>query len=150
MKVTNQDYAWPNTGTRVPVVSEFCSEAKKPMVSAISAGFGHLVWSAFGIDLRLAGVSIVDGSTALIRIPSARSSGASDCVSAATPAFDVTYEIMPGAGVMAGRAATLTMRPPVPERRIALTATRHARKQVTVFMRHCFSKSARDVSASLA
>src|ERR1043165_8562392 len=100
------------------------------MASAISAGFGHAAWSALGIAARLAGVSMIEGSTALTRMRSPASSAASACVIAATPALDATYAVMPGAGDRTGRAATLTIRPPPPVRRIERTASRQDRKQV--------------------
>ena len=48
----------------------------------------------------------------------------------------------------AGRAATLTMRPPAPVRAMALTAARQHRKAVTKFMSTCCIRSDRVVSAT--
>ena len=48
----------------------------------------------------------------------------------------------------AGRAATLTMRPPAPVLAIALTAARQHRNAVTKFMSTCCIRSALVVSAT--
>src|SRR5271165_1046886 len=80
-------HTFPYTGTMAPRVTWFAGEARNRMVWAISAGFGHAAWSASGIDLRFAGVSMVEGATALTRMPSFTTSWASATVSAATAAF---------------------------------------------------------------
>ena len=59
------------------------------MVRATSSGLGQASWSAFGIPLRLLDVSMIDGATALTRMPAFTTSSASATVSAATAALDV-------------------------------------------------------------
>ena len=59
---TLPDHAFPYTGTMAPRVTWFAGEARNRIVCAISSGFGQDAWSASGIDLRLAGVSMVDGA----------------------------------------------------------------------------------------
>ena len=64
-------------------------------------------------------------------------------------AFDAVYATMPApvAGNRAGRAATLTMRPPSPPPRIEITAARQQRKTVLALSVSIFSKSLTSVSA---
>src|SRR5258706_13568968 len=101
------------------------------MVSAIAAGDGQLAKSAVGMALRFTGVSMIDGATALTQIPSLTTSSARHWVIDTTAALVAVYATMPPVGTSAGRAATLTIRPPAPPpRRIARTASRHDRKQV--------------------
>src|SRR5690242_547242 len=100
------------------------------MVAAICAGVGQLAKSAPGIPLRLAGVSMIDGAIALTQISPLTSSSARHSVTDTTAAFVAVYATIPPAGTSAGRAATLTIRPPPPPRRIARTASRHDRKHV--------------------
>ena len=57
------------------------------MVAAISSGFGHAPWSAFGIAARFAGVSMIDGAIAFTRMLRAATSAASAWVNAATAAL---------------------------------------------------------------
>src|SRR5437763_1533090 len=111
------------------------------MVSASSAGVGHFEKSASGIDLRLAAESMIDGSTALTRMPSPVTSAARLCVIIATAAFDALYATMPAVGTTATRAATLTMRPPALPFLIVRTASRHDRKQVPALIFHCASNA---------
>src|SRR5205823_4479706 len=93
--------------------------------------------------------SMMPGSTALTRMPAAATSAARVSVSAVIPAFDATYAAIFGDGVIAARDATFTIRPP-PALRIALIASRHDRKQVTVLIRHCPSNCASVVSSMFA
>src|ERR1700723_2603152 len=82
------NYTFPYAGTTAPRVTAFCGEARKTIVAATSSTFGHASKSALGIELRLAGVSMIDGATAFTRIPSGATSSASATVRAAKPAFD--------------------------------------------------------------
>jgi hypothetical protein len=68
-------------------VTRFSGEAKKAIVAATSSTFGHCVKSAPDMAARLAGVSMIDGATALTRMPSFATSSASAAVSAATAAL---------------------------------------------------------------
>jgi hypothetical protein len=81
------DHTFPYTGTMAPRVTWFAGEARNSIVWAISSGFGQDAWSASGIYLRFAGVSMVEGAMALTRMPSFTTSWASATVSAATAAF---------------------------------------------------------------
>src|SRR3954447_10532461 len=94
------------------------------------------------------------GATAFTRIDSLFSSSARHRVIDATAALDVLYAIIPPTGTSAGRAATLTMRPPefarVPFvalvlRRIAFIDSRQQRKHVSAFTSYIFLKSSADV-----
>ena len=55
----------PVTGTSAPVTAPASRDARNRITAARSPGATHLLKSASGIDVRLAGVSMVDGSTAL-------------------------------------------------------------------------------------
>ena len=77
----------PYTGTMAPRVTRLSGEARNRIVAATSSTFGQASKSAFGIALRLAGVSMIEGATALTRMPSLATSSASATVSAATPAL---------------------------------------------------------------
>src|SRR6201999_1476952 len=61
----------PVTGRSAPVTGAPASLARNRMTSASARGATQVVKSAFGISARLAGVSIIEGSTALTVIPSA-------------------------------------------------------------------------------
>ena len=82
-----QLHALPYTGTTAPRVTALSGEARNRIVAATSSTFGQASKSAFGIAARLAGVSMIEGATALTRMPSFATSSASATVSAATPAF---------------------------------------------------------------
>ncbi len=51
-------------------MTRLSGEARNAIVAATSSTFGQPRRSAFGIDLRLAGVSMIDGATAFTRMPS--------------------------------------------------------------------------------
>ena len=85
LRVTAHDF--PYTGTMAPRVTAFSGEARNRIVAATSSTFGQAAKSAFGIALRFAGVSMIEGATALTRMPSLATSSASACVSAASPAL---------------------------------------------------------------
>src|SRR5262249_60276293 len=78
-------YDFRSTGTIAPRVMWFSGEARKAIVAATSSTFGQAEKSAFGIALRLAAVSMIEGATALTRMPSLATSSASATASAATP-----------------------------------------------------------------
>src|SRR5262245_12493594 len=80
-------YDFPYTGTTPPRVTRLSGEARNRMLAAPSSTFGHAAWSALGMAWRLAGVSIIDGATALTRIPSRTTSSERATVSAATAAL---------------------------------------------------------------
>src|SRR4051812_1165986 len=103
------------------------------MVAATSLTLGHLAKSAFGIDARLAGVSMVEGTTAFTQMHSAASSSERESVNVATAALLAAYADSPLVGISAGLAATFTIRPPgLPTlARIFFTASRQHRKVVT-------------------
>src|SRR5689334_8617579 len=68
----------PVTGTRAPVAAVAASLARNSITAARSAGFTQMAGSVLGISARLAGVSRMDGSTALTVTLSPFSSSASD------------------------------------------------------------------------
>ena len=74
---------------RAAVVADFLHHGRCvgyfTIVAATSSTFGHLSKFAFGMPLRLAGVSMIDGATALTRMPSLATSSASAIDSVATP-----------------------------------------------------------------
>jgi hypothetical protein len=72
-----------------PRVTRLPGDAKNRIVAATSSTFGHASKSAFGMALRFAAVSMIDGATALTRIPSFATSSASAIVSVATPDFEI-------------------------------------------------------------
>src|SRR6516162_2212573 len=127
----------PKTGTTPPRPTLFSGEARKRIVAATSSTFGHASKFALGMALRLVGVSMTEGATAFTRIPSPASSSPSAAESAATPALAAVAALRfaPLRGSRAWSAATLTMRPPgrpsALPRRIAVTASRQQRKQLT-------------------
>src|SRR5262245_43942295 len=110
------------------------------MVAATSWVLGQASWLAPGMDLRLAGVSMMEGTTALTRMLFGATSAPRACVIAATAAFAAVYATMlaPSSGNIAGRAATLTMRPPTgPPAFMTRTASRQQRKQVRALVLNC-------------
>src|SRR5205807_1006123 len=82
----------PYTGMTPPRATRLSGEARKAMVAATSSTFGHAAWSAFGMAARFAAVSMIDGATALTRMPSLATSSASAAVSAATAALHAVIE----------------------------------------------------------
>src|SRR6202051_5397702 len=58
-------YTRPLTGISAPVTALAASLARNRITLASSCGVTHLLKSAFGMLARLAGVSMVEGSTAL-------------------------------------------------------------------------------------
>ena len=68
-------YVRPGTGTTASVVTSLSGDARKAIVAAISSGFGHAAWSAFGMAARLAGVSMIDGATLRANKVGARKAG---------------------------------------------------------------------------
>ena len=80
-----QDF--PYTGTIAPRVTLFSGEARNRIVAATSSTFGQAAWSAFGMASRFTRVSMIEGATALTRMPSLATSSASATVSAATAAL---------------------------------------------------------------
>src|SRR6516164_11171524 len=123
-----------------PRVTLLSGEARNTMVDATSSTLGQAAKSAFGMAARLAGVSMIEGATALTRMPDLATSSASATVSAATAALLAVYAAMPAPlrHSSAGRAATLTMRPPV---RMTLRAARQHRNVVTKFISRCVIRS---------
>src|SRR5438132_12852418 len=93
-----------------PVVRAFSADASQRIVFATCSVFGHAAESAFGIDLRCAGVSMIDGATAFTQTPLFFSSSAAARVSITSAAFDVLYAMLPPLGSSAAREATFTMR----------------------------------------
>ena len=81
-------HALPSTGSRAPVTGVESADRRNAMTRAIAAGEVQLERSASGMALRLAGVSIVPGSTLLNRTPRSRFSAASTRVSAWTADFE--------------------------------------------------------------
>ncbi len=67
------------------------------MTSAISSGDAHRLKSASGIARRLAGVSIVSGSTALTRTPAPFHSSAALRAKLMSAAFEAAYAAFPAA-----------------------------------------------------
>ncbi len=59
----------PVTGKSAPVMGAPASLARNRMTSASARGVTQVVKSAFGMSARLAGVSMVDGRTALTVMP---------------------------------------------------------------------------------
>src|SRR5215468_5491570 len=123
----------PKTGTTPPRLTLFSGEAKKRIVAATSSTLGQASKLALGMSRRLVGVSMIEGATAFTKIPSPASSSPSAAESAATPALAAVEALIfaPVRGSRAWRAATLTIRPPAFPRRIAATASRQQRKQLT-------------------
>ena len=127
----------PKTGTTPPRVTLFSGEARKRIVAATSSTLGQASKLAFGMSRRLVGVSMMEGARAFTRIPSPASSSPSAAESAATPGLAAVSALIfaPSRGSRAWRAATLTIRPPgrpsTFPRRIAATASRQQRKQLT-------------------
>ena len=77
----------PLTGSSAPVTALAASLARNRITSASSCGVTHLPKSALGMLARLAGVSMVDGNTALtVTLPF--HSAASASVSRCTPALE--------------------------------------------------------------
>jgi hypothetical protein len=68
-----------------PVMPLALSDKRNAITFASSRVVTHESKSASGISLRLAGVSIIEGRTALTRISFDLSSSANDSVSRATP-----------------------------------------------------------------
>ena len=79
----------PYTGTTAPRVTVLSGDARNRIVAATSSTLGHDAKSAFGIDWRLAAVSMTYGATAFTRMFSDASSAPSAAVIAATPAFAI-------------------------------------------------------------
>src|SRR5262249_6409591 len=77
-------YDRPYTGTTAPRVTLFSGEARNRIVAATSSTLGQAPKSAFGMLARLAGVSMIEGTTALTNMPSEPTSSASATVSVAT------------------------------------------------------------------
>src|SRR5205814_10015622 len=100
----------PLTGRSAPVTALAASLARNKMTSANSFGVTHFEKSALGMPARFAGVSMVDGSTALtVTLPF--NSAARASVRRCTPAFDAADGPMPEAACNAAIAPTLIMRP---------------------------------------
>src|SRR5581483_6803446 len=78
---------FPYTGTTAPRVTLLSGDARKRIVAATSSTLGQAATSAFGIAARLAGVSMIEGATALTRMSCRATSSASATVSAATAAL---------------------------------------------------------------
>ena len=86
--IVGKTYDRPYTGTAAPRETRLVGEAKKKIVSATSPVVGHIDGSASGIARRFAGVSMIEGTTALTQIPSPASSSDNDIVSASTAALE--------------------------------------------------------------
>ena len=84
---TSKAHTRPYTGTMPPRVTLLSGEARKAIVRATSSTLGQAAWSAPGIAWRFAGVSRIEGATALTRMSSFATSSASATVSAATAAL---------------------------------------------------------------
>src|SRR6476660_6363749 len=140
----------PKAGTTPPRVTLFSGEARKRIVAATSSTLGQASKLALGMARRLVGVSMMEGATAFTRIPSTASSSPSAAVSAATPALAAVEALIfaPSRGSRAWRAVTLTMRPPAFPRRLAATASRQQRKQLTRLSSICRRRISPLVSVS--
>src|SRR5689334_6900304 len=92
---------------------------------------------------------MIDGSTAFTQIRSAASSSDKLSVKLATAALLAAYAAKPAVGISAGRAATLTIRPPgAPAApRMLRTASRQQRNAVTALVSIICRNAASDVSA---
>ena len=75
-------------GTNAPLIWLVALEARNINAWAMESGRAHLEGSAAGIALRLAGVSIVIGKTALTVTPEPSSSADSVRINAIRPAFE--------------------------------------------------------------
>src|SRR5216683_7448426 len=140
-----------------PRVTRLSGEARKAITSATALGATQLVKSEAGIAARLAGVSSTEGATALTQISSPEVSWASAWVIAATAALAVAYATIPepSRGSSPGRAATLTMRPPLAppgpgsaRERIARIAAAEHRNEDSAFIWNWSAKSTAEVSAT--
>src|ERR1700688_1845552 len=93
-------YTRPLTGSSAPVTALAASLARNRITLASSCGVTHLAKSARGMLARLAGVSMVEGSTALtVILPFHSAANAS--VSRCTPALDAAEAPMPEAACSA-------------------------------------------------
>jgi hypothetical protein len=81
------------------------------MTSASACGATHLVKSAWGMSARLAGVSMIDGSTALTVIPQPFTSSARLSVKRCTPALEAAYGPMPAPDFRVAFAPMFIIRP---------------------------------------
>src|SRR5262249_59466954 len=82
----------------VPVTCPLDSAARYATASATAVTGVHVRGSTSGIAARLAGVSIVLGSTALTVTPRLRVSWASACTKAVTPPLDAGLAMEPARG----------------------------------------------------
>src|SRR5580765_3420679 len=98
-------------GMAAPLIWLASSEARKSSVSAMDSGFVHVDGSVLGILARLAGVSMVLGSTPLTVTPDPLSSSASTLINATRLDLETIYAAAPGNGSTAAQAATCRMRP---------------------------------------
>src|SRR5258708_2553803 len=83
-----QVYTAPTTGTRAPVTVRAAGLARNSITPARSRGVTHLAKSASGMAARLAGVSMVEGRTALTVRPRPFHSSARASVRRWTPDLD--------------------------------------------------------------
>jgi hypothetical protein len=95
-----------------PVTPLASSEQRNTMIAASSSGLTQVFGSAFGMFARLAGWSMVDGSTQFAVIPSPLSSSASASVHRMRAPYAMAYgapffRVRPAAAY----ALTVTMRP---------------------------------------
>src|SRR5690349_18608747 len=85
-------------GIKLPLSCAAFGEARKTKSCAIESGLTHWEISASGMLLRLAGVSIVVGSTPLTVTPVPAISRAMVRINVASPDFETMYAAAPGNG----------------------------------------------------
>src|ERR671930_1009467 len=106
-----------------PVIGQAASLHRNATTRAMASGGTALRMTCSGYEARLASVSMIAGTIAFTRMPCSLDSAARICVSRTTAVLDTAYAALPAPPSMAGRAATLTIEPPVS--RIARAAYRH-------------------------
>src|ERR687884_2080616 len=94
-----------------PLMMAASSLQSQRMTRAISSGLVQRVMASGSAPTRLAGVSMIPGSTALTVMPWRLSSRARTLVRLTTPALETAYAATFGAGTTAARDETLTMAP---------------------------------------
>src|SRR5690606_34533580 len=121
----------PRTGIDAPVIAAAASDSRNTMTAASCAGCTQRPKSALGMSARLAGVSMMLGTTALTVMSRSLSSSASASVNRATPLLDAAYAPMPAPACAAAAAPMLTMRPPPPRCASAARLTATAVRRLT-------------------
>src|SRR5260370_4794893 len=108
MRAEHLIYTRPLTGSSAPVTALAASLTRNRITSASSCGVTHFPKSAFGMLARLAGVSMVEGSTALTVILPFHSA-ASASVRRCAPALEAADAPMPEPACNAPIAPILTI-----------------------------------------